>query len=171
MKGKSDISNFALRAFLTRVGHRYDELRELEPFKPTARQWAEVMDFFGGSCAYCGSRLVTQETTKDHLVPLNKSSLGLHAWGNVVACCARCNRAKHSREWLVFLDEVASESEYADREARILQFQRHYQYDPGFALQGIAQNLYQDVGEVAMTLINLRFAQAEQALKELLKPR
>ena len=41
----------------------------------------------------------------------------------------------------------------------------HYGYEPNVELASVAGNLYEDVGEVAMTLINLRFKQAEALLK------
>ena len=41
-------------------------------------------------------------------------------------------------------------------------------YDPKFDLHKVADNLYEDVGEVAMTLIKLRYKQAEEAISKLL---
>lgn len=40
----------------------------------------------------------------------------------------------------------------------------HSGYRPSSQLESVAGNLYEDVGEVAMTLINLRFKQAEDLL-------
>ena len=41
-------------------------------------------------------------------------------------------------------------------------------YDPNLNLSKYANNLYEDIGEVAMTLINLRYKQAEEDIKILL---
>jgi hypothetical protein len=45
-----------------------------------------------------------------------------------------------------------------------VRFVDHYEYRPSSQLESVAGNLYEDVGEVAMTLINLRFKQAEDLL-------
>jgi hypothetical protein len=41
-------------------------------------------------------------------------------------------------------------------------------YDPSLDLHDDAGNLYEDVGEVAMTLINLRYAQAQEKIRRVL---
>ena len=46
----------------------------------------------------------------------------------------------------------------------LVRFVDHYEYRPSSQLESVAGNLYEDVGEVAMTLINLRFKQAEDLL-------
>ncbi len=165
-KGKADISNFAIRVFLQKVGHAYDTARKFEPFKPTTRQWNEVLSFFKDRCCYCGTKLTPSDSTKDHLIPLNKVSLGLHAWGNVVPCCGKCNRQKHNRDWRKFLGTFSGAGNN-DRRSRIRKFQRAYRYDPNLNISTIAGNLYEDVGEVAMTLIELRFKQAQREIAEI----
>ena len=42
-------------------------------------------------------------------------------------------------------------------------------YDPNLNLHDYADNLYNDVGEVASTLIMLRYSQAENSIKKLLQ--
>jgi hypothetical protein len=168
MKGRADVANFALRAFLTKVGHRYDELRGLAPFRPTKNQWFEVVAFFEGACCYCGAALKNDDSTKDHLIPLNKRSLGLHAWGNVVPSCRACNAAKHHGGYEPFLRSRCSETDYASRCANLRKFQEVYRYQPTLALLEIANNLYEDVGTVAMALVDLRYKQADKVLKGML---
>ncbi len=41
----------------------------------------------------------------------------------------------------------------------------YYNYNPTLELGTIAENLYADVGAVAMTLIELRFDQAQKAIE------
>jgi len=169
-KGRSDISNFALRVFLQKVGHVYDTQRGFEPFKPTKNQWVTVTNFFGGRCCYCNAPLNQEEATEDHLIPLNKSASGLHAWGNVVLCCGKCNKMKHGKDWREYLITVCVDKiEYQNREIVIENFQTYYKYDPKIKIGPITRNLYEDVGAVAMTLIELRFKQAEQVIQEMLK--
>jgi hypothetical protein len=167
-RSQSDLSNVAIRIFLQEVGAFYDTERGFEPFKPTPRQRQAVYDFFGGCCAYCGIALGPENATLDHLIPLNKAVLGLHAWGNVVACCRNCNKEKHSKHWQSFL---ASKPDGAlvSRQARILEFIHYYKYDPELGLHQIAQNLYQDVGAVGMTLVRLRLIQAEETIRAIVK--
>jgi hypothetical protein len=64
-KGRADISNFALRVFLQKVGQMYDTQRGFEPFKPTKKQWITVSNFFGGRCCYCNAQLNREEATED----------------------------------------------------------------------------------------------------------
>lgn len=98
---------------------------------------------------------------------MNKSSLGLHAWGNVVPCCAPCNNEKQQRPWLEFIITKAGK-EAAARTQRINEFVASKNYDPTLNLHEYADNLYEDVGQVAMTLINLRYKQAQSGIKKLL---
>lgn len=53
----------------------------------------------------------------------------------------------------------------AERRANIVRFMEHYRYEPRLELEDVAYNLYQDVGEVSMKLIELRFEQAERLLR------
>ena len=54
------------------------------------------------------------------------------------------------------------------RVAQIRKFVRDKAYDPNLNLHEYADNLYQDVGEVALTLIRLRYKQAQQMIRELI---
>jgi hypothetical protein len=167
-RSQSDLSNTAIRIFLQDVGAFYDTERGFEPFRPTIRQKEEVHAFFSRCCAYCGVSLDADLQTLDHLIPLNRTALGLHAWGNVVACCRHCNKEKHFKNWLDFLRLKAAE-QFEPRRKRILQFVKHYRYKPELGLHTIAQNLYQDVGEVGMTLLRLRFKQAQETIRTIVE--
>jgi len=56
-----------------------------------------------------------------------------------------------------------------ERIKRIQKFVQLKNYDPALNLHEFADNLYEDIGAVAMTLINLRYKQAQDAVKELLE--
>lgn len=101
---------------------------------------------------------------------MNKSKLGLHAWGNVVPCCQACNNEKQQKDWREFLLGKANATDLASRTTRIEHFIQDKQYDPNLNLHEFAGNLYEDVGEVAMTLIRLRYKQAEAGIQQLLRP-
>lgn len=168
-RSKADISNTAIRMFLQDVGKFYDELRELTPYRGTSSQKQEILSFFDGLCCYCGVGIGLQTMNQDHLIPMNRVSLGLHAWGNVVPSCAGCNSKKQHKSWESYLAECCSEElKYeAERKANIIRFMEHYQYEPNLELEDVAYNLYQDVGEVSKTLIDLRLGQAERLLRTL----
>jgi hypothetical protein len=167
-RSKSDLSNTAIRIFLQDVGSFYDKERGFEPFRPSVRQKKEIYAFFEGHCAYCGELLDEDSSTLDHLIPLNRTALGLHAWGNLVACCRRCNKEKHFKNWKAFLRAKAGDH-FEARRRRINALVKHYRYRPELGLQTIAHNLYQDVGEVGMTLLRLRFKQAQDTIRAITK--
>jgi len=166
-RSKSDISNSAIRIFLQDVGKFYDQERGYEPFGPKVGQKDELLEFFNHQCCFCGSAIERKSLSQDHLIPMNKSSLGLHAWGNVVPCCSNCNNEKQQKPWEDFIKKKAG-TFLEDRTERINDFVKSKSYDPSLNLHEYADNLYEDIGEVAMTLINLRYKQAEGGIKQLL---
>ena len=167
-RSKSDISNSAIRIFLQMVGQFYDEARGYSKFVPNKRQKQEQLEFFDHQCCYCG-RLITVDTlSQDHLIPMNKEHLGLHAWGNDVPCCKDCNNAKQHANWSEFLATQAKGKTLEDRRNKIHAFVEHRRYDQNLQLRDYAGNLYEDVGSVAMTLIQLRYKQAKDAITQLL---
>ncbi len=168
-RSKSDISNSAIRIFLQKVGEFYDKERGLERFVPTKFQKDELIEYFKGRCCYCGRGISASDLCQDHLVPVNKNSLGLHAWGNVVPSCSSCNKAKQQQDWRVFLKSKAQGETFLQRQNKIKQFVKEKKYDPNLNLKDFAGNLYEDVGAVALTLIDLRLEQAQGAIKKLLK--
>lgn len=165
---KSDISNSAIRIFLQRVGQFYDKERGFDRFIPTRVQKEEILTYFEGNCCYCGRKISVSTMSLDHLIPMNKVYLGLHSWGNVVPCCNACNNEKHQKHWHEFLSTKASGKMYQDRKKKIQRFIKHRRYNPNLELSEFADRLYEDVGEVAMTIIELRLKQAEGAIRKLL---
>jgi hypothetical protein len=166
-RSKSDISNSAIRIFLQDVGKYYDEARGFEPFGPKVAQKDELLGFFNHECCFCGVEINRKTLSQDHLIPMNKTDLGLHAWGNVVPCCQQCNNDKQQKHWQDFLF-VKAGKDTALRERKINDFVNSKNYDPTLNLHQFADNLYEDVGQVAMALINLRYKQAQEGIKKLL---
>lgn len=167
-RSKSDISNSAIRIFLQDVGKFYDKARGYEPFGPKVAQKDELLAFFNYECCFCGTTIDRKSLSQDHLIPMNKRSLGLHAWGNVVPCCSPCNNEKQQKPWQDFIS-VKADREATTRKQRIEEFVVSKNYDPTLNLHEFADNLYEDVGQVAMTLINLRYKQAQDGIKRLLE--
>jgi len=148
-RGKADIANTALRIFLQEMGAEYDRERGLIPYRG-GRDFDTIKQFFEGMCCYCNA---APAAAQDHLVPMNKSSLGLHAWGNVVPACGPCNATKQGREWKDFMIERAG-AEASDRYNRMQAFLAEYRYRPERDLREVAEALYDEVGATAMALIS-----------------
>ena len=168
-RSKSDISNSAIRIFLQELGKFYDKARGFEPFGPKKAQKEELLSFFDYQCCFCGRSIDERSLSLDHLIPMNKASLGLHAWGNVVPCCRDCNNEKQQKPWVEFLGIKAEDLLFQERNERIREFISTKKYDPNLNLHEYADNLYEDVGEVVMTLIRLRYKQAEARIRQLLE--
>lgn len=154
--------------FLQAAGGIYDQARGFKKFNVGGAEWSAVLKAFSNSCCYCGVALTDDNATRDHLVPINKKSLGLHAWGNVVPCCRQCNKEKHFGDWESFTKaKNPVRAVYKKRHDSIVAFQRKYNYNPNLKLEDIADNLYEDVGEVASALIGLRLKQAQVVINNL----
>jgi hypothetical protein len=159
-RGKADIANTAIRIFLQDFGAAYDDMREL-PRYSKAKHFVEVKQFFGDRCCYCGVD-ISEGGVQDHLVPLNRTGLGLHAWGNIVASCAACNAYKQGKPWHQVVAERAGPAA-ADRYKLIDAFVARYDYAPPFDLASATADLYDEVGEVAMALIRTKIKRTREA--------
>jgi hypothetical protein len=151
------------------VGDFYDEARGFDKFRPTKKQKEQLLDFFDGCCAFCGRTMTPANFSQDHLVPMNKERLGLHAWGNVIPAGKECNGEKLHDSWKKFLTKKSRGQTLEGRMKRIESFVEEMRYDPDLGLDDFAGNLYQDVGEVAMTLITLRYHQAQDVIRNSLE--
>jgi hypothetical protein len=98
MANKQSASNQVVRALLTIIGQQRDlDVLGLAPSSLQGKKIrAALIEEFENRCAYCDVKLVASNSDIDHLVPMNKSSVGLHMYGNLVPSCKPCNRDKHS---------------------------------------------------------------------------
>lgn len=83
-------SNILVRNILSSIGN--------ESF--TKVDWQKTIEYFDHNCAYCGQK---GDIEMDHIIPMNKSSLGEHKIGNIVPSCKPCNRKKHDKSYTDFL--------------------------------------------------------------------
>ena len=150
-RGRPDIANTALRIFLQETGAAYDEERGYAPYRGS-KDFSTIRDFFGQRCCYCNADFSSASAVQDHLIPTNKTDLGLHAWGNIVPACQVCNAKKQGHDWRDFIIERAG-SDAGERHARVRAFLEQYHYQPSFDLRETAEELYDEVGGIAMTLI------------------
>jgi hypothetical protein len=155
-KGISDVSNFAVRIFLQEMGKFHDQAKGFPVY--SKKHFSEVKEFFGNECCFCGDS--ESKLTGDHLVPINKTALGLEAWGNIVPACGDCNSTKHSKEWEVFLADVAG-GLHEERHSRIKGFIAKYDYSPDIDSIRIAvEELYEESGGIVLELIRLKTSRA-----------
>ena len=94
-KSYADVPNRIVRLFLQEAGRQYDKNRGLKPYSSLTD---ELKARFNYSCAYCGSPPPV-ELVEEHLVPINRTSAGLHSWGNIVPACKECNQKKRDSPW------------------------------------------------------------------------
>lgn len=160
-KARADIANTAVRIFLQDFGAEYDEARGLPRYRK-ATHLPEIAEFFGNRCCYCGVEFGDgQRPVQDHLVPLNRTGLGLHAWGNIVASCAACNAFKQGKPWHEVVAAKADENA-SERYKRISEFVAHYGYNPPYDLAAATDDLYAEAGEVAMALIKTKIKRTRE---------
>jgi|SRR5271165_1329340 len=151
-KHRADIANFAVRIFLQEIGAAYDQERGFSPYTK-GKHFKEIQRFFGDMCCYCGG--TPAKWVQDHLVPMNRTALGLEAWGNVVPACDGCNSKKQAHNWRDFIIQRAGD-QVAERHARMHQYLAKYPYDPKLDLRDVTETLYDEVGAIAMTLIDAK---------------
>ncbi len=163
-RGRADIANTAIRIFLQQMGAAYDGQRGLEVYD-SKKHFVEVRAFFDERCCYCGDTLLEGQIAQDHLVPMNKTSLGLHAWGNIVPTCAVCNAKKQGNAWTSYLFQRAGADAH-ERNRRITDFVAHHDYAPDLAkLRDVVEGLYSEVGLIAMNLISLTVKRMQDGLQ------
>ncbi len=118
-----------------------------ESFGP--EQWQQVIDVFGRRCAYCGQ---DGELLMDHVVPINKQSLGEHRLGNLVPSCKPCNANKGDKDFRAFL------SNYPDRIAQIEAHMERHNYVPiseNEQIRQIIELAHKEVAQVAGRYIDI----------------
>jgi hypothetical protein len=132
LRSFADVPNRIVRLFLQEAGRQYDANRGYPRFgsMPSA-----LLARFGNACAYCGA---SPPLVEEHLVPINRTAVGLHAWGNIVPACKTCNDLKSGNAWEMHpkLDD--------DRRNRIAAYVAEYAYDPDVReLQVVLGKLYE----------------------------
>lgn len=137
------------------MGAAYDDERGLKPYGARG-DFGTVRAFFDERCCYCGTPFgAGVSANQDHLIPINKADLGLHAWGNVVPACQACNNRRQRKDWRDFIIERAGENSQ-ERHARVRDFLTAYDYAPSVDLRAIAEELYEEMGDIAMTLVKAK---------------
>lgn len=152
-----------MRIILEKIGIAYDSERGFEKYSKK-KHFPEVRDFFDNRCCLCGADGSEHKLEQDHLVPINKTRLGLHAWGNIVPVCKDCNSKKADDDWKAYLRKI-SESDAAEKTNRLELFIQNYRYQPDLTPVGDAvEELYEESGEIIDKLIALKFSRAARRM-------
>ncbi len=139
------------------MGRAYDEERGYKPYRNGVKgaDFNGVKAFFNDSCCYCGVQFSGTAAVQDHLIAMNKKTLGLHAWGNIVPACGTCNARKLDRDWKEFIQSQSGPKAKA-RINQVKKYQMRYEYAPDLNITLAAEELYEEVGVVAMALITAK---------------
>jgi 5-methylcytosine-specific restriction endonuclease McrA len=111
--------------------------------------WQQVIDAFGRRCAYCR---LEGDLQREHVVPINKQSLGEHRLGNLVPSCKPCNASKGDKDFRAFL------ANYPDRIAQIEAHMERHDYVPiseNEQIRQIIELAYKEVAQVAGRYIDI----------------
>ena len=150
MANRQSAANGVVRSLLTAIGeHRDSQVLGLAPSSLQGKKIRKsLLVEFEGRCAYCDQAVDGNEFDVDHLVPINKSSGGLHMYGNLVLSCKPCNAKKHSYDLDEFLEKFP---EYNTIEVKKRLVDRAKQYGADLDLQELrafAETVYLRIGRL-----------------------
>ncbi len=100
-RAKSDVANKLISMFLHELSRR---VSQDWPIKVDGEEYERlVREQFGNKCPYCSRDLVLATSVIEHLDGMNRYRTGLHAPGNVLVACKRCNGEKRRDDSLKVL--------------------------------------------------------------------
>jgi 5-methylcytosine-specific restriction endonuclease McrA len=185
MRSFSDIPNRYTHILLQEAGAVYDQARGLPPIRRLALRSGSsdsastynthvetALGYFDGRCAYCGAARLDE----DHLIPRNRASCGLHAWGNVVPACRPCNSAKSNKLWTDHLTAlraagILTAAESTQRATAIRAMVSHFDYRPRVSeLLPVIEDLYRHADVQARSLIRFAVSALKPYLDEIAQP-
>ena len=80
-----------------------------------------------------------------------------------MAACRDCNANKQGRDWRDFIIQRAGE-DAAERHRLMLVFIAKYDYKPSVDLRAVAAELYDEIGQIGMTLIKAKVKRVRERL-------
>ena len=84
-----DAQNIAVRCFLNQFSKNFQYFDEYYKNK--------TLEYFDYKCPYTDVELTSTNMVKDHVIPFNKKSCGLHVFGNVLIVDKKANSDKSSK--------------------------------------------------------------------------
>ena len=115
----------------------------------TKKDWQETINYFNNSCAYCGKKT---NLVMEHIVPINRKSLGEHRLGNIIPSCKQCNIEKSDKSFIDFLDKDI------DKIQKIQKYMSEKNYIPltgNKQIEMILEIAYNEVSTVSNRYINI----------------
>lgn len=73
------------------------------------------------------------------------------------------NNARQRTDWRDYIIQRAG-ADAGERHARVRAFVEEYEYAPGLDLRAVAEELYEEVGSISMTLINAKINRIREQL-------
>jgi hypothetical protein len=105
-RAKSDVANKLISMFLHELSRR---ISENWPIKVDSEKYEElVRRSFNNRCPYCSRNLADTVSVIEHLDGMNRYRAGLHAPGNVLVACRKCNSEKRRDDSLKVLSLARS---------------------------------------------------------------
>ncbi len=111
--------------------------------------WKETKEYFSNQCAYCD---LSGDLVMDHVIPINRESLGEHRLGNLVPSCSSCNAKKAGNDYRDFLESQQQRIE------KIEGYMESRNYDPlgdNDQVEMILNMAYQEVAQVSKRYIKI----------------
>jgi hypothetical protein len=91
-RAKSDVANKLVSMFLHELSR---SISEEWPIKVGDEEYGvQVRKWFSNDCPYCSCKLAETIPVIEHLDGMNRYRAGLHAPGNVLVACRKCNNEK-----------------------------------------------------------------------------
>jgi hypothetical protein len=105
-RAKSDVANKLVSMFLHELSRG---ISENWPIKVDGEEYEElVRRWFNNLCPYCSRNLADTVSVIEHLDGMNRYRAGLHAPGNVLVACRKCNSEKRRDDSLKALSLARS---------------------------------------------------------------
>lgn len=105
-RAKSDVANKLISMFLHELSRK---ISENWPIKVDGQEYEElVRRWFNNRCPYCSCNLADTVSVIEHLDGMNRFRAGLHAPGNVLVACRKCNSEKRRDDSLRVLSLARS---------------------------------------------------------------
>jgi len=94
---QGDAANIFVRNLLC------DLSESINPKGLTKSDWKKTILFFDHRCPYTGKKLPKSKIVFDHIIPLNKTSRGLHLFGNLIPTSSHINAKKADKDFEIFI--------------------------------------------------------------------
>ena len=113
------------------------------------KDWEETKAYFNNQCAYFGS---AGELVIEHVIPINRVSLGEHRIGNLMPSCKPCNAKKSDKDYREFL---AKQQIRIEKIERYMESRNYFPLGDNEQVAEILDMAYQEVAIVSKRYISI----------------